>query len=62
MSMALHRILALLSFDMRNYRLFFDKSVYRKDPLAKLSPQQIANLHQVRVHAARPDRAARDAP
>ncbi|KAK3940867.1 hypothetical protein QBC46DRAFT_433135 [Diplogelasinospora grovesii] len=62
MSMALHRILTLLSFDMRNYSLFFDRTVYKRDPLAKLSPQQIANLHQVRVHAARPGRPARVAP
>jgi len=40
-TMALHRILTLISFDMRNYRLLFDKTVYNRDPLVKLSDNEV---------------------
>jgi len=46
-AMALHRILSLISFDMRNYRLFFDKTVYDRDPLVKLSTEEVRKLHGI---------------
>ncbi|KAK0701711.1 hypothetical protein B0T26DRAFT_877020 [Lasiosphaeria miniovina] len=44
-AMALHRILTLISFDMRNYRLLFDKTVFDCDPLVKLSDDEVKKLH-----------------
>lgn len=47
MAMALHRILTLISFDMRNHRLLFDKGVYNRDPLVKLSADEVRKLHKI---------------
>jgi hypothetical protein len=47
LAMALHRILTLISFDMRNHRLLFDKAVYDRDPLVKLSADEVRKLHNI---------------
>jgi len=46
-AMALHRVLTLISFDMRNYRLLFDKKVYDSDPLVRLSDEEVKKLNGI---------------
>lgn len=57
-AMALHRILTLISFDMRNYRLLFDKTVYDRDPLVKLSDDEVKKLRGISRETTQPGTAS----
>lgn len=47
LNMAIHRLLTLISFDMRNHPLFFDPNVRRKDPLARLGDNEVVELNKL---------------
>lgn len=62
MSMAFHRIMTLVSLDMHNYPLLFDRATQARDPLMALTDDQVRELRLFAAELGAADEPGQNRP